>query len=153
MPDKKTEPIDCPHCFEPMDIRTMEVECCEVEFDLCFICDGVYLDGGELLRITDNKPLDCWLHSDVADKPPGELKCPRCSEKMVTDRVGDVELDLCPKCKGVWFDGGELDEVKSMKPGDFKEIPHDKRAEKYDGEILEARKKPIRGFFRRLLGK
>jgi len=41
--------------------------------------------------------------------------CPRCSADpaimLRPVRVGDVELDLCPGCHGVWFDQGEEREV------------------------------------------
>jgi uncharacterized protein len=31
------------------------------------------------------------------------MKCPNCNEILVmTDREG-VEIDYCPKCRGVWF--------------------------------------------------
>lgn len=44
------------------------------------------------------------------------MKCPVCEiELVMTDRQG-VEIDYCPKCRGIWLDRGELDKVidKSM---------------------------------------
>lgn len=39
------------------------------------------------------------------------MKCPNCNETLVmTDRQG-VEIDYCPKCRGVWLDKGELDKL------------------------------------------
>lgn len=39
------------------------------------------------------------------------MKCPNCDETLVmTDRQG-VEIDYCPKCRGVWLDRGELDKI------------------------------------------
>jgi uncharacterized protein len=39
------------------------------------------------------------------------MKCPNCNETLVmTDRQG-VEIDYCPKCRGVWLDKGELDKI------------------------------------------
>ncbi|HYC40962.1 MAG TPA: zf-TFIIB domain-containing protein [Chitinophagaceae bacterium] len=39
------------------------------------------------------------------------MKCPNCNETLVmTDRQG-VEIDYCPKCRGVWLDRGELDKI------------------------------------------
>ena len=39
------------------------------------------------------------------------MKCPNCEETLVmTDRQG-VEIDYCPKCRGVWLDRGELDKI------------------------------------------
>jgi uncharacterized protein len=39
------------------------------------------------------------------------MKCPVCSVDLVmADRQG-VEIDYCPKCRGVWLDRGELDKI------------------------------------------
>ena len=39
------------------------------------------------------------------------MKCPIDGETLVmTDRSG-VEIDYCPKCRGVWLDRGELDKI------------------------------------------
>ncbi len=39
------------------------------------------------------------------------MKCPNCGETLVmADRQG-VEIDYCPKCRGVWLDKGELDKI------------------------------------------
>ncbi|MFZ1259106.1 MAG: zf-TFIIB domain-containing protein, partial [Chitinophagaceae bacterium] len=39
------------------------------------------------------------------------MKCPNCEELLVmTERQG-VEIDYCPKCRGVWLDKGELDKI------------------------------------------
>jgi Zn-finger nucleic acid-binding protein len=40
------------------------------------------------------------------------MKCPTCQEVdlVISDRQG-VEIDYCPKCRGVWLDRGELDKI------------------------------------------
>jgi Zn-finger nucleic acid-binding protein len=39
------------------------------------------------------------------------MLCPIDGENLVmTDRSG-VEIDYCPKCRGVWLDRGELDKI------------------------------------------
>ncbi len=39
------------------------------------------------------------------------MKCPVDGEVLViADRSG-VEIDYCPKCRGVWLDRGELDKI------------------------------------------
>lgn len=40
------------------------------------------------------------------------MKCPICVETdlLMTDRQG-IEIDYCPKCRGVWLDRGELDKL------------------------------------------
>jgi Zn-finger nucleic acid-binding protein len=40
------------------------------------------------------------------------MKCPRCDKQELAPRKvkgKDIALDICPKCKGVWFDRGELE--------------------------------------------
>lgn len=39
------------------------------------------------------------------------MNCPSCNETLLmTERQG-VEIDYCPKCRGVWLDKGELDKI------------------------------------------
>ena len=39
------------------------------------------------------------------------MVCPNCQETLLmTDRQG-VEIDYCPKCRGVWLDRGELQKL------------------------------------------
>lgn len=39
------------------------------------------------------------------------MKCPVCNvDLMMSERQG-VEIDFCPKCRGVWLDRGELDKI------------------------------------------
>lgn len=39
------------------------------------------------------------------------MQCPIDGETLIiTDRSG-VEIDYCPKCRGVWLDRGELDKI------------------------------------------
>ncbi|WP_421704910.1 zf-TFIIB domain-containing protein [Aliiroseovarius sp.] len=42
------------------------------------------------------------------------MKCPiDQTELLMTERHG-VEIDYCPKCRGVWLDRGELDKIIEM---------------------------------------
>jgi len=38
------------------------------------------------------------------------MKCPSCNgiDLLISERQG-IEIDYCPKCRGVWLDRGELD--------------------------------------------
>jgi len=40
------------------------------------------------------------------------VKCPTCdsTDLVMSDRAG-IEIDYCPKCRGVWLDRGELDKI------------------------------------------
>ena len=39
------------------------------------------------------------------------LQCPSCKVDLVMTERKDVEIDYCPKCRGVWLDRGELDKI------------------------------------------
>lgn len=40
------------------------------------------------------------------------MKCPSCTnpDLIVTTRHR-IEIDLCPRCRGIWLDRGELDKI------------------------------------------
>ncbi len=40
------------------------------------------------------------------------MKCPVCKDidLAMTDRQG-IEIDYCPRCRGIWLDRGELDRL------------------------------------------
>lgn len=63
-------------------------------------------------RLSRLAPLTCTAPSkDMSVKNNVEMDCPHCSVALVmSDRQG-IEIDYCPKCRGVWLDRGELDKI------------------------------------------
>jgi uncharacterized protein len=47
------------------------------------------------------------------------MKCPVCDVDLLLAERQGVEIDYCPKCRGVWLDRGELDNLieRSKSPG------------------------------------
>lgn len=39
------------------------------------------------------------------------MNCPVCNVALVMSEKQGVEIDYCPKCRGVWLDKGELDKI------------------------------------------
>ena len=39
------------------------------------------------------------------------MQCPIDGETLVITERSGVEIDYCPKCRGVWLDRGELDKI------------------------------------------
>ena len=39
------------------------------------------------------------------------MKCPRCDLPLNLSQRQSVEIDVCPQCRGVWLDRGELDKI------------------------------------------
>lgn len=46
------------------------------------------------------------------------MRCPVCKESLKNTLRKGVEIDFCPKCRGVWLDRGELEKIieRSSKP-------------------------------------
>jgi len=36
------------------------------------------------------------------------MHCPKCGQKLSPEKRGSAEIDVCPSCKGVWLDKGEM---------------------------------------------
>ena len=39
------------------------------------------------------------------------MLCPVCNVDLIMSDRNGVEIDYCPKCRGVWLDRGELDKI------------------------------------------
>ncbi|WP_134726444.1 zf-TFIIB domain-containing protein [Paracoccus luteus] len=46
------------------------------------------------------------------------MQCPVDGETLVMSERSGVEIDYCPKCRGVWLDRGELDKIVARASGD-----------------------------------
>ncbi len=44
------------------------------------------------------------------------MKCPKCGMDLQTLSKGQVEIDTCFNCNGVWLDSGELDRIVKQGP-------------------------------------
>ena len=118
--------MKCPVCKEPMVVLELN----EVEIDYCPSCGGIWLDGGELeLLIEDKNEREKLLSSFFTEVKSSErlYKCPICSKKMDKVHVGgnkEVLIDRCPNNDGLWFDKGELKEVIQLAEGENKVLEH-----------------------------
>ncbi len=54
------------------------------------------------MAATLNTPADAKGHG---------LLCPTCRVDLVMSERQGIEIDYCPKCRGVWLDRGELDKI------------------------------------------
>ena len=50
--------------------------------------------------------------ADTSSEGKGHgLLCPACRVDLVMSERQGIEIDYCPKCRGVWLDRGELDKI------------------------------------------
>lgn len=47
------------------------------------------------------------------------INCPKCSSEALVETpvLGNIPLDVCPGCSGVWFGKGELEALLKQSPG------------------------------------
>jgi Zn-finger nucleic acid-binding protein len=103
--------------------------------DHCPRCGGVWFEHGEVQQLRRVDPAELWTkivkrseahrmqcHNCAALVARNEtrcstcgwnaqLDCPVCERKMDIVSHGDLRLDVCKRCKGVWFDHDELADV------------------------------------------
>lgn len=67
----------------------------------------------EYFRRKDKESLD-RLRAALAEQA-GEgavtMACPRCDGRLHQSTFDDVTIDQCDKCRGVWLDAGELEQI------------------------------------------
>lgn len=39
------------------------------------------------------------------------MNCPKCQAELAISERAGIEIDHCPRCRGVWLDRGELDKI------------------------------------------
>lgn len=42
------------------------------------------------------------------------MKCPKCGADLKEESHHHVKVDVCPECRGVWLDAGELDIIRHI---------------------------------------
>ena len=115
----------CPICSVALNISHAE----DVEIDVCPNCNGVYLDHGEIKKITANSKLHAHFMKTLGSAEISPLMCPGCSSSMRLQYLEDTEIDTCGSCKGIWLDPGELQKLAGMAPS---RIPDSGRGASYD---------------------
>ncbi|MEO5511324.1 MAG: zf-TFIIB domain-containing protein [Longimicrobiales bacterium] len=107
--------------------------------DHCTRCGGVWFEMGEVQQLRKTEPAELWrriaqregVHSmqchscsthlaRTESHCPScgwkvELDCPVCAKKMDVAEQGNLRLDFCTTCKGVWFDHDELTMIWNLE--------------------------------------
>jgi Zn-finger nucleic acid-binding protein len=107
--------MNCVRC----QIKMKKAERDGVLIDVCPECKGIWLDGGELAMLRAGEGME--KEEILADARAEILKeraeiasvvgmCPKCQTAYLDAvRHAGVEVDICPSCKGMFFDDGELE--------------------------------------------
>jgi uncharacterized protein len=52
------------------------------------------------------------------------MNCPACNIELKMSERSGIEIDYCPKCRGVWLDKGELDKIIERSMADSLPTPN-----------------------------
>lgn len=93
------------------------------EVFVCHQCHGLWISGYDLAALV-RSPYESWklpwvemFESDVRYvEDTVRCVCGEHSLMKTVTRKG-VRVDLCPDCGGLWFDGGELEQVIRKRGG------------------------------------
>jgi len=105
--------LQCPKC----EGRLTEYAHQGVKLDFCRSCGGSWFDPGEIAQyflLNQDLPDDAEpVHSFQYKK--FRKTCPRDqSELKEFTYTGSLLVDVCPKCKGVWLDPGEVKKLEQV---------------------------------------
>jgi len=136
----------CPTCKSDMIV----VEHNKIELDYCTECQGVWFDSGELELLLEPMMLGSpnlfftdIFDSEKAESPEKKRRCPICSQKMKKTAIGqqpEILIDVCRQGDGLWFDGGELDQlIKHMAKELLEEPDSQHQIVAFLGEVFKAR--------------
>lgn len=88
-----------------------KVERAGTPIDCCTTCGGVWFDVGELAHLGDPD-----VETAAARVTPAarlsRIGCPRCAGDCHESLVGEVVVDVCASCHGLWLDAGELEAAR-----------------------------------------
>lgn len=56
------------------------------------------------------------------------LMCPNCNASMNEVKRNDVQIDMCPTCRGVWLDRGELEKLMAGAKAELQAFEQDREA-------------------------
>ena len=131
----------CPVCLGATMEKVSVAGPDALTLDHCPRCGGVWLDAGEVPRLRARTSDALWSRVDRREPPSPRchachallgsdadacpacghrvsLLCPPCSHPMERGRHGELTLDVCRRCRGVWFDHHELDALWKLELGE-----------------------------------
>ena len=57
--------------------------------------------------------------NESAERKSHYMRCPKCGGHLKTEEFHRIQVDRCPDCHGVWFDGGEIEAVMQASSQGF----------------------------------
>ncbi len=109
----------CPDCHKTLAARAFH----DISLDVCQECGGVWFDGGEMEALRSQSPaalteIEYAVAPDPQHHPHIDTErwcpaCPRPLERFSYSTDAVIEVDVCPRCSGVWVVDGQLARIQA----------------------------------------
>ncbi len=118
--------LSCVKCGAELKLKQVG----SVEIDWCLRCGGLWLDKSELQQLASmdeaaleelyedlgeaaeatgqTSPYRSAAAEEISDARRLDSPCPACAGKLTSGLVGEITLEICSACGGVFLDAGEL---------------------------------------------
>lgn len=85
-----------------------------LEIDSCPECFGLWFDREELRQFLQmpgfiERVASMESQVSVNSQPRHQVRhCPQCRQDLIESTLGEIFVDVCARCRGIWLDQGEL---------------------------------------------
>lgn len=105
--------LSCPRCDVALtECSAMMEDGAHVLVETCDTCAGLWVDGPKLAAVCptlSDLPARRLEVVGLGHHGAGIASCPRCAATPFEFTILEVNIDICTRCGGVWFDGDEYE--------------------------------------------
>jgi Zn-finger nucleic acid-binding protein len=117
----------CPRDYMSLELKLIY----SARLDQCPHCQGLWIGRNSLEILCRQQGLEIPLNLtrerfDALGLNAGQLDCPNASTRMARIQHNDIEIDICSKCLGIWFDKDELQKIIALSPSKGRVAPLDR---------------------------
>ena len=117
----------CPRDFMSLEPKSIY----DGRIDQCPHCHGLWIERGSLQVLYRQQGLDIpWVLANedfyAIGLNAGQLDCPNDATRMARIEHRGIEIDICSKCLGIWFDKEELEKIMILAPSKGQQVLFDR---------------------------